>query len=466
MPVSPPRCVSVVLAAVATAAASLLVAVPAAASPDDIAAFGISQPTVVTIRGTGDITTELAKAVGTAATADRPRLVELPTGQFKVKSVISVKNHVYLSAQPGTLVTWTGGSGQMLWFNSVTSGVSGGVWDGAKRSTANVFAVKAGVLKLENLTLRNAGKNGVAAYGGSKLTVRTVTATGNKKDGVYLEASVLDAVGLKAIKNRRNGLQLSGRSTGAISSSQLDGNGTAVTGSTTGKTGHGLGVASSQLSVSNSTMSSNRVCGVSLTGSAQVTISDSRLNSNRRHGLGTTAGSKATLVDTTVASNRYNGVLASGSGTRVDLNRVTITGSTKHGLSVPTRGTATITATSISGSGKVNASVSSKGRLTILAGNTISKARSHGIAVSSKGTLTISGEGNLVQSNRGNGLLVSKKGTAARISQPVRFVSNKKNAILVNSKAKLSMVACSYSGNGGKTLSAKSGGKITTIPVS
>ncbi len=43
----------------------------------------------------------------------------------------------------------------------------------------------------------------------------------------------------------------------------------------------------------------------------------------------------------------------------------------------------------------------------------------------------------------------------------MRFLSNKRDAIHVNSKAKLTMVACTYSGNA-KTRVTKSGGRIIT----
>ena len=213
------------------------------------------------------------------------------------------------------------------------------------------------------------------------LTVANYEYTLTTKDGIYLEASVLDARNVRATKNRRNGIQLSSRSSGTIWASNLDSNGQAVKGSTTGKTGHGLGVASSQVSVGNTSMSSNKVCGASLTGTARVTVTDSRIAGNGRHGVGTTAGSRATISDTTVSRSGHNGVLASGSGTVIDLRNVTITDSRKHGLSVPTKGAATMTNTVIATSGKVNASVSDRGRLTVLGGNTIRRAKSHGIAV-------------------------------------------------------------------------------------
>lgn len=470
MHAAPPRRAAVAASALAVIAATLF-AQPLTAAADEssgteLVAFGISQPAdVVTIRGTGDITAELTQAVRTPGTAARPRVVKIPSGSFKVKSVISVKDHVYLVAQPDTVVTLTGTPDQLLWFNSVTGGVSGGIWDGAHKGTANVFAAKASRVTFESLTLRNGGKNGLAAYLGSEVTLRSIKTTTNKRDGAYLEASRLTATSVTATYNRRNGIQLSAKSTGTIRNSTLDYNGRAVTGSTTGKTGHGLGVASSTVTASDVSISRNKVCGVSLTGSAVATIERAKLDDNGRHGLGTTKGTKATIIDSTAIKNGYNGVLSSGSGTSVSLQNVTITGAKKYGLSVPSKGSATVSNSAISGSGKINLSVSSGGRATLGSGNLISGAKSHGIAISGKGKLTITGTDNVVRDNRGNGLLVSKKGTTARIEAPVAFIGNRKKGILVNSKAKLTMVACTYSGNGTGKTAKKSGGKITTISL-
>ncbi len=471
MRASPPRRAAVFATALAAMVATLLAPATTAAADDYLtdgqSALGISQPgEVVTIRGTGDITKELASAVRTPGTAARPRVVELPAGSFKVTSVIIVKDHVYLVAQPGTVVTLAGTADQMLWFSSVTSGVSGGTWDGAKRGTSNVFAAKASTVAFTNLTIRNAGKNGIAAYLGSDVTLRSIRTTGNKRDGAYLEASKLTATGVTATYNRRNGIQLSSRSAGTITSSQLDYNGQAVSGSTTGKTGHGLGVASSAtVRVEESSISRNKVCGVSLTGSAAATIEGSALDRNGRHGLGTTAGTTATITDSTAISNGYNGVLASGSGTAVALTKVTITGTRKYGLSVPSRGSATVRQSVISGSGKINISVSSRGRATLFGDNVIQSAKSHGIAVSGKGQFTVTGTGNLVQTNRGNGLLVSGKGTTGRINDPVTFSGNRKRGILVNSKAKLTMVPCTFTGNKTGRTAKTSGGRISVVAL-
>lgn len=468
MTAAAPRRLATLAVALATTAASLLAtSLPAGADTTTdaaAAAFGITDPTVVTITGTGNITAELARAVGTAATAERPTLVQLRPGSFTVKSTIVVKDHVYLAADPATVVTWTGTTGQMLWFSSLSaSGVTGGTWDGARRSTANVFAAKASTVLFSNLTVRYAGKNGIAAYLGSKVTLRNLTTTANNRDGAYLEGSSLDAVGVLATRNLRNGIQLSSRSSGTLTDSYLYRNGAAVTGSTTGKTGHGLGVASSQVAVANTTISRNKVCGVSLTGSANATITASRLDTNGRHGLGTTAGARAAVSDSTVTANGYNGVLASGSGTAVSLTRVTITDSVQYGLSVPTSGRASIAATSISRSGKINVSVSGRGRLTVLGDNIIRRARSHGIAVSGKGKLYLTGTGNHVRQNRGNGLLVSGYGTSASLSAPVHFTENGKNGILVNDNATVTMVPSVFSGNAGKRTLRTTGGKIVVV---
>ncbi|MEN0069971.1 MAG: right-handed parallel beta-helix repeat-containing protein [Propionicimonas sp.] len=466
---TPLRRAVVALAALTTGLAGLAPAATArAADPETVVAaataFGLGSYSVVPITGSGDITAELGRAAAAGPTSAAPRIVHLRAGAFTVKSSIRVGDHVYVVAEPGTTVTWGGKDGQLLWFSSLTAaGVYGGVWNGAHRGSANVLAAKSATVSLHRLTVKDASHHGIAGYLKSFLTLRDVTTTSNGTNGAYLEASRLDAIGVRATLNRRNGVQLSKGSSGTIAASYLDRNGQAVTGSTTGKVGHGLGVESSRATVTGTSMTSNKVCGASLTGSAVATFAASRLDSNGRHGLGTTAGVTATVTDSTASRNRYNGVLASGSGTRVTLQRVTIKWSKSYGLSVPSRGTAIVSDTLIHASGKINISASGRGRLALLGGNTLTGAKSHGIAVSGKSRLTITGPGNVVQANRGNGLLVSGKGTTGQITAAVTVAQNRKNGILVNSKAKLATVDCVFSGNKGKRIAKKSGGKVTIL---
>ena len=245
-----------------------------------------------------------------------------------------------------------------LWFNAVNGGVYGGIWDADGRASS-VIGTKASTVRVANVTVRNAKKNGIVGYARTQLTLADVTSTGNANDGVHVaEASRLTASNVRAVKNRRNGLQLSSGASGTITDSALDNNGLAVTGSTTGKVGHGLGVASARATVTNTSMSSNKVCGASLTGSVEITLARSTLSGNGRHGVGTTAGVKATISDSVVRNNRYNGVLASGSGTHVRLASVTISGTSRHGLSVPSKGSATLQGSTITTSGRSNISVS------------------------------------------------------------------------------------------------------------
>ena len=167
-------------------------------------------------------------------------------------------------------------------------------------------------------------------------------------------------------------------------------------------------------------------------------ISGSHLDNNRRHGLGTTAGTKAIVSDSWVTSNGYHGVLASGKGTHVTLNGVTISRSARSGVSVPT-----------------------KGKLTLGSGNTFSSNRSHGITVSGKGSVTISGGGNVVTSNKGDGLRLTGSGTKGWIKASVSFLKNTHSGIVV-SRARLTMVPCLYSGNR-RTVEKRAGGKVTKI---
>ncbi|HEY3337376.1 MAG TPA: right-handed parallel beta-helix repeat-containing protein [Propionicimonas sp.] len=457
-----------VLVALATSGASLLVSTPTASAATTVeaaaAAFKLESYSVVAnLPGSGDITSALKRAVSVPGTSHQANVVHL-TGSVSVASIIHPANNVYIVAEPGTKVTWRGSDGYLLRFSNVTGGVYGGTWYGAGRSTTSLIGMSAATVQLTGLEVSNAGKYGIVAYESSWLTLNNVVTKSNKVDGVHLEGSMLTASGLRATDNRRNGVQLSSGSDGRITNSVLDSNGQGVSGSTDHKTGHGLGVASATAFVSGTTMSRNKVCGASLTGSANVEIrGNSHLDNNGRHGLGTDDGVTATVADSSLNHNGYNGALASGKGTTVVLQHVTIDWAKKMAVSVPSDGTARITDSIIKRGQKYDVSVSARGNLFLLGGNTISASRSHGITVSGKGSITISGANNLVTGSRRDGLRITGSGSTGRIESPASFVSNHDSGVVVVSKAKLWMVpTCYFSGNH-KTVEKRSGGKMYTI---
>lgn len=461
-----------VLCALAALSASMLfaptsTAVAATTVDTAAAAFGLSSYTVTDVPGSGDITNDLKSAVARPGTPYQATVVHLPAGSMTVSSIVRPANYVYIVAEADTTVTWQGGDTNLLRFESdkgrTTGGVYGGNWSGGGRSNTLIHLGNADV-RLAELAVTSSGKYGVGAYNNSLLSLRDVSATSNKTQGVYVDASRLEASGLRSTNNKVNGVQLSKGSIGTIADSFLDNNGQGVTGTTDGKTGHGLGVASATAFVSNTSMSRNKVCGASLTGSAKVQINDnSHLDGNGRHGLGTEAGTTATISDSSLNSNGYNGALASGTGTTVTLQRVTINWAKMMALSVPSGGTAKVTDSVLTAGQKYTVSVSSKGRLYLLGGTTVSASHSHGIVVSGKSAIKMSGANNLVTGSHGDGLRITGYGTTGRIESAASFVSNRDSGVVVVSKAKLWMVRnCYFSGND-KTVEKRTGGRLYTI---
>jgi len=436
----------------------------ASTAADEAAAqFGLTSYSLSTITASGDISTALSQAAAVPGTVDDPHLIYLPAGEYQLRGSVRVADRVYLAAESGTTVTLAATADQMLWFPaSVTAGVYGGAWDAQGRGSASVFAAATARLQVAHLTLRNAGKHGVAGYRGVDLSLTDVTATANKADGVHLDGSRLTATDLTATANRRNGIQLSAGSSATITGSILDANGLAVRGSTTGKTGHGLGLSSSSATVIDTSISANKVCGISSTGRSVLSLSGVHADRNGRHGLGTSAGTQASISNTTFLSNGYNGVLATGSGTVLTLTGVQIADSRQYGISLPGKGTVTLSDTSVVRSGKSNIAGSGKSRLTLQANNLISAAKAHGVALASRSTLSITGTGNQLNGNAGNALMLSDKGTSGRIIATVSYQGNRGAAVLVRKKARLYQVPGSYSANR-RTATTSSGGKIITL---
>ncbi|MFT4109440.1 right-handed parallel beta-helix repeat-containing protein [Propionicimonas sp.] len=459
--------------ALAATAAALLVPVPVAvaATTDTVQAaadaFGLRNYSVVEAASADAIVTAARKSPAST-------IIHIPSGKFTVSDTIRPANGVYLAAESGTTVTWRGGTSNLVRFADVSNtGIYGGTWDAAAKGTNAVGTTHASGVKLRNLTITKGATNGLGVYDSSSVDVVSVTTTANKQTGVYVgTSSTLTASKLVSTMNQRNGVQVTGDSStrATISDSTLDKNGQAVKGSTTGKTGHGLGVAdAASVVVSNSSISSNKVCGVSLTSRARVTISGSSLDNNGRHGLGTQADSKggptADITNSTAKSNGYNGILSSGKGTNVTLRNVTISSSKQMGLSLPSGGSASVSGTDITKSGKQGISVAGSGTLTLGGDNAISSGKAHGIAVSKKGTLVVSGQNNVVADNKKNGLLMTGSGTSGSIAEAVSFENNKDYNGRVLSKAKLRTVPCIFVGKGkNKTnfTTAKSG-SVTVV---
>lgn len=461
------RTVACAFAGLVTSAAALsggtLPAHAASGLESVIASFGITDYRLTVVQGSGDITNPLQYAIADPGTAQKAHVVRLPAGSYTLRSSIRMAGYVYLIADDDASITLTAPAAQMLQFTSLpAAGVSGGSWSAGSKGTANVFGLTGSSAVFKNLSITKAGKHGIAAYAKSAVAVRDVDITASERDGIHVRASVLSATRLHSTHNRNNGVQLSEGSTGTISDSQISFNGQAVTGSTTGKTGHGLGVANSWATVLNSDLSNNKVCGISTTGPSGLTVRNSTLNRNGRHGLGTTAGGVISFTDTTVVGNHYNGVLITGSGTRATLTRVKIADSDAYGISLPGRGSVVLTDTVVSGSGKTNVAASQKSVITLVSGNTITGAGAHGIALASKSRLTVSGSSNVISDNRTNGLMLSDRSTSGTIRASVSFVGNHQVGVVVRKKASLQMVHCEFVANPTAT-ATRSGGKTKKL---
>jgi hypothetical protein len=428
-----------------------------------IAGFGITDYTLTRIQGSGDVTKELQYAIASAGTAAKAHVVYLREASYQVRTSVRVASYVYLIADPAAKITLVAPAAQLLQFPSVSmAGVSGGLWDADKQGSANVFGVTASSVTFSHLSITNAGKHGIGAYQKSKVAVRDVEITKSNRDGIHIEQSTLAATRLRSTDNQNNGVQLSIKSSGTISDSTISSNGQAVTGSTTGKTGHGLGVANSWATVINSDFSNNKVCGISTTEPSTVTVRNATVNHNGRHGLGTTAGGKISFTDTTFVGNGYNGVLVAGAGTAVSLLRVTILDSAAYGISLPNRASVSLTDTVVSGSGKTNVAADLSGSVTLGSRNTITRAGAHGIAIAGKAKLSVSGTANVVSYNTANGLMLSNKSTSGKISKRVTFLGNKQIGVLVREKASLKLVSCTFTANPKATVT-RSGGKAKKL---
>ena len=435
-----------------------------AASTVEIAAsaFGITSYDVQEITGTGDITTELSWALSTGGDASRVKIVHIPAGSYTVNAAVRFQaSHLYLVAEPSTMVTLTRTDSRLLILPVSAVGVYGGAWNAARHTTNATIQVNGASASLMALRAINSAHHGISAYAHSVLRIRGVTVTGSVVDGVHLESSSLGADKLTSTRNLRNGVQLSTSSRGTITNSVLDANGLAVSGTTTGKTGHGLGLAGSVASVVNTSMSANKVCGMSLVKGSVVTVTGGTLNRNGRHGLGTVAGVRATFIGTTVYRNGYNGLLATGRGTRVSVDRAVVAGSRQRGLSVMDHARASAVRSLIRSSGSNNISIGTRSTVTLGVGNVLRDApRANGVVVTGKSKLIIRGSGNVISGNRQNGVYVA--GSTVRISARVAFRSNRGNGILAASRASVVMVKCRFSGNGHK-VRATSGARVKTV---
>lgn len=177
------------------------------------AAFGLDSYALQSAGNGRDLTRWLTAAVTLTGQDQSPRIVHLPSGQYTVTSSIKVSSGVYLVAEKDTVVTWSGGQGQLLRFPSAgKAGVYGGTWDGGTRKDSTLIAANRATVALQALTVRNASQHGIAGYNRASLTLRDVRATSNY-NGVFLQNSISGSKTIGTLiarvqftKNRKNGI--------------------------------------------------------------------------------------------------------------------------------------------------------------------------------------------------------------------------------------------------------------------
>ena len=172
---------------------------------------------------------------------------------------------------------------------------------------------------VEGLTITGSQGAGLLIYGQAEIAASTVS---ENWLGLVVESSAQATLKNSTIsENRLYGLSAGGSAKVSLENSMVSSNHT------------GLDVGwSATVILSDSTVSDNRSGGLSVWGSAQVTLEGSTVSRNGRHGLEVWESAQTTLVSSTVSENEYDGLFVKDSA-QVTLRISTVSENGFSGLS-------------------------------------------------------------------------------------------------------------------------------------
>lgn len=343
-----------------------------------------------------------------------------PSGSYTLSTpmVVCMDNTV-LAAETGANFTAKSKMTGMIRFNRNVDGVSmaGGSWNANKKAESVVLLNTNKDILVTGMSISKPKKSGVNVLKSTGVTVTNTKITSAGEKGIYATTnSVVDIDSVKIDKTGDNGLRLN-KSTAtiknsSITSSGLNGisatdkqskvyvDGCTITKNGTKKksVGHGIGVGyGAYVEVKNTSIKSNKQCGISVYGSnARVVLDNCNVSSNGRHGIGAAVKAKVTVENSTFNSNKWHGIMGRDKVT-LKIMKSTLNKNKVAGVCIENSKNAELEGNTIS-SNKTNGVYMTKGTAT-LKDNIIKSNKSYGIFAweGSKATLV---SGNEVKGNK------------------------------------------------------------------
>ncbi|MFV0465053.1 MAG: right-handed parallel beta-helix repeat-containing protein [Lachnospiraceae bacterium] len=223
--------------------------------------------------------------------------VYIPSGQYTLNDRVRVTSNIAIIAESDSIVN---GSGAItLQIEGADSIVDGGVWNNSNPSSTTIYINHASNASLLNLSTMSGG------YG---IKLRDCTAT-LKNIKVWNAVNTGMALTLQSVV-KADGIDVRYNGTGFPKKGY----------------GHGIGLwNNSDLTITNSSISNNRQCGISMN-PGTLNISSSKIQKNGRNGIGTKGKCNVTMYQCEIYENGFykkseqmNGVIiVDGSYARID----------------------------------------------------------------------------------------------------------------------------------------------------
>lgn len=258
-------------------------------------------------------------------------VIYFPGGTYKISTQVKLLAGMILAAEDDTVVNFTGNTGIAM-YGLAEGSLEGGTWKGGS-NTACIHITRVKKLKIENFTVAS-GRIGIQIFD-STASLKNVSVSKCTSIGVNLSNGSRITASNCTVKNNGYGYPKKGY------------------------LGNGVGVyAKASLTISDSELSDNKECGISVK-AATVVMKNCKMHNNGRHGLGSAEvcnitmtkcdiyhngyiesldgvtlvdGSKGKFVNCTFRSNAVTGLLVNHGNTNAVIKGCTFKGNVAHNI--------------------------------------------------------------------------------------------------------------------------------------
>ncbi len=374
--------------------------------------------------GKSDVSKEIKAAIEAAEAGDQ---INFTSGTYLCESSIVISKGVVLNCNGSNFIRTTASA--IIFYPLKADGtltIKNASFDGCGLGS-EVLDFREADIVLENVNVSNSSGKGIVVSKGN-FTMTGGQVSNCQEIGIHATTASLDLSQVSIVSNGDRGLLLGTSSKATITSSSIKNNGS------NGKsTGHGIGIGASSAKISNTTVTGNNQCGISLSGGASLSLTGgNKISSNGHHGVGT---DNKDSIKVSGKNNSFDINKASGIGiARGSSAKITGASFSKNkvaGLSV-NDSTATVKSCKFSKNSQYGI-LSNKSTLKVSKSSLNSNKKS-GLCAGTKSKLTVTGS--TFKKNSWYGIYAKDKGTKVKVTKS-NFIQNNKTGICTEKGCKL-----------------------------